>query len=59
MNSSDDHDADRRPEPLPRIARPLEFLAGVLCGVELLREVVRKFLPTLLVTFFDGDARRF
>ena len=59
MNSSDDHDADRRPELLPRIARPLEFLTGVLCGVELLREVVRKFLPTLLVTFFDGDARRF
>lgn len=59
MNSSDVYDAERRPELLPRIARPLEFLTGVLCGVELLREVVRKFLPTLLVTFFDGDARRF
>lgn len=59
MNSLSDYEAERRPEPLPRIDRPLEFFAGVLWGVELLREVVRKFLPTLLVTFFDGDARRF
>lgn len=59
MNSPDVYDAERRLDPLPRIDRPLESLVGVLCGVELLREVVRKFLPTLLVTFFDGDARRF
>lgn len=59
MNSRNDHEAER-PELLPRIERPFEFFVDELFwGVELLREVVRKFLPTLFVTFFDGDARLF